>query len=286
MQKKSTSDRLKQIMKERNLKQVDILEKAQPYCQKYNVKLGKSDLSQFVSGKVEPGQWKLTVLGRALDVNEAWLMGYDVPMERMPVGQGTAIANNMALSLVGATDSLPAGRWEIPNGLATDEVYLIADYSKLNAKGKAKASERVKELTEVPRYIDPEADVHLSNEQPKLIEIDFYELPASAGTGMYLSDDLKTSIKVEDNYTARRADFVIPVSGDSMEPDYYDGDRVFVESMPSVEIGEVGIFVVNGDAYIKERGENELISRNKARGNISLCEGDTVFCMGKVIGKV
>jgi len=213
-------------------------------------------------------------------------MGYDVPMERTPMGQGTAIANNMALSLVGATDSLPEGRWEIPNGLATDEVYLIADYSKLNVEGKAKASERVKELTEIPRYIDPEADVHFSNKQPELIEIDFYELPASAGTGMYLFDEPKEVIKVADTDTARRADFVLPVSGDSMEPDYYDGDRVFVESAPTVEIGEIGIFVVNGESYIKERGENELISHNKARGNISLCEGDTIICVGKVIGKL
>lgn len=176
------------------------------------------------------------------------------------------------------------GQW---NATLNDaEVDLIADYNKLNTKGKAKASERVKELTEVPRYIDPEADVRLSNAQPELIEIDFYELPASAGTGMYLFDEPKEVIKVADTDTARRADFVLPVSGDSMEPDYYDGDRVFVKSMPTVEIGEIGIFVVNGESYIKERGENELISHNKVRRNISLCESDTVICVGKVIGKV
>jgi transcriptional regulator with XRE-family HTH domain len=78
----TTSIRLKRIMEERNLKQSDILAKAQPFCEKYNVKLGKSDLSQFVSGKVTPGQWKLTILGLALNVSEAWLMGLDVPMER------------------------------------------------------------------------------------------------------------------------------------------------------------------------------------------------------------
>ena len=82
MEKVSTSERLKQIMRERNLKQVDILEMARPYAEKYNVKLNKGELSQFVNGKVEPGQWKLTILGLALDVSEAWLMGYDVPKER------------------------------------------------------------------------------------------------------------------------------------------------------------------------------------------------------------
>lgn len=82
MEKENTSIRLKKIMSDRNLRQVDILELCKPYCQKYNVKLGRNDLSQYVTGKVEPGQKKLTVLGLALNVNEAWLMGYDVPMER------------------------------------------------------------------------------------------------------------------------------------------------------------------------------------------------------------
>lgn len=82
MDRETTASRLKKIMAEKNLKQVDVLEAAKPFCEKYNVKLNKSDLSQFVSGKVVPGQWKLTVLGLALNVSEAWLMGYDVPAER------------------------------------------------------------------------------------------------------------------------------------------------------------------------------------------------------------
>ena len=70
-------------MNERNIKQVDILIKAEPFCKKYNVKLNKNDLSQYVNGKVEPGQQKLSILGMALNVNEAWLMGYDdVSMDR------------------------------------------------------------------------------------------------------------------------------------------------------------------------------------------------------------
>ena len=78
----TTALRLRRIMEERGLKQRDILEKAAPYCEKYKIKLNKSDLSQFVNGKVVPGQWKLTILGMALGVSETWLMGYDGPMER------------------------------------------------------------------------------------------------------------------------------------------------------------------------------------------------------------
>ena len=91
MKSSSTSERLKQIMKERNLKQVDILEACQPYCEKYGIKLKKNDLSQYVSGKVIPKQNKLSILGMALNINEVWLMGYDAPKER---NQKTNIDNN------------------------------------------------------------------------------------------------------------------------------------------------------------------------------------------------
>ena len=76
--KETTSDRLKKIMNERRLKQVDILNMSLPFCQRFNVKMNKSDISQYVSGKVEPSQEKLVVLGMALNVSEAWLMGFDV----------------------------------------------------------------------------------------------------------------------------------------------------------------------------------------------------------------
>ena len=82
MKSSNTSERLKQLMKSRNLRQVDVLNMAKPFCDEHNVKLGKNDLSQYVSGKVEPGQEKLAILGHTLGVSEAWLMGYDVPMER------------------------------------------------------------------------------------------------------------------------------------------------------------------------------------------------------------
>jgi len=78
----STSKRLSEIMKENNYRQVDILNICEPYCKKFNIKLNKNDLSQYVNGKVEPGQEKLSILSLALNVSEVWLMGYDVPKSR------------------------------------------------------------------------------------------------------------------------------------------------------------------------------------------------------------
>lgn len=73
MEKVSSSERFKTLMDERNLRQVDILNLVLPYCKKYNVKMNKSDISQYVSGKTEPSQEKLVVLGMALNVSESWL---------------------------------------------------------------------------------------------------------------------------------------------------------------------------------------------------------------------
>jgi transcriptional regulator with XRE-family HTH domain len=83
--KKNTADRLREIMDARNLKQADIVRLCQPYAKRLGIKFQKSALSQYLSGRNEPNQYKLTVLALALNVSEAWLMGYDVPMERKEI---------------------------------------------------------------------------------------------------------------------------------------------------------------------------------------------------------
>lgn len=74
----NVADRLNLIMKQRGLKQIDILNLAKPYCEKYGVKLAKNYLSQYCNGKNEPGRDILNVLSLALNVNPAWLQGFDV----------------------------------------------------------------------------------------------------------------------------------------------------------------------------------------------------------------
>lgn len=67
------ADRLREGMVLRNLKQVDIIEKTG---------INKGALSSYLSGKYSPKQNNIYLLAKALDVNEAWLMGHDVPLER------------------------------------------------------------------------------------------------------------------------------------------------------------------------------------------------------------
>lgn len=84
MLKEKTSDRLKKIMTIQNLKQVELINKCKPICEKYNklyglnIQITKSDLSQWLKGLYEPSQSKLAVLAEALQTTETWLMGYDI----------------------------------------------------------------------------------------------------------------------------------------------------------------------------------------------------------------
>ena len=104
---------------------------------------------------------------------------------------------------------------------------------------------------------------------------------AAAGFGYDLaSTDEWTEITVIDTPQARSADFAVEVDGDSMLPDYHDGDIVLVKRDPDVPVGEVGLFVHDGMGYIKERGSKCLISRNPEYPNI---EGEAQ-CIGLVVG--
>ena len=122
--------------------------------------------------------------------------------------------------------------------------------------------------------------------KPRMYKIDWFTLPASAGTGNILDSELAEELLVPESSEAEQADFVISVGGDSMEPTYHDGDKVFVEKCDAVDVGEVGIFVVNGDVYIKELGNNCLISHNEKYKPIRIGENDSVYCCGRVIGIV
>lgn len=122
-------------------------------------------------------------------------------------------------------------------------------------------------------------------DEPKVITLPKAELKASAGTGQWLGEDEYTEwVDVLDTPEARRANVVIEVSGDSMEPRYHNGDKVLVKLQPTVEQNEIGIFIVDNCGYIKKLGYNELISVNEAYDNIPLYDYNDVTCVGKVIG--
>lgn len=122
------------------------------------------------------------------------------------------------------------------------------------------------------------------NQFERLIE---YHRSASAGDGVFiLGNEASAKIAVSEADWNEDADFVINVSGNSMEPDYKDGDKVLVSHKIPIQHGDVGIFIVDGKVYIKEYGNKELISRNPNAENIKISEYANIVCMGKVVGKV
>ena len=121
-------------------------------------------------------------------------------------------------------------------------------------------------------------------QRPRMLMLDFYNYPASAGVGNFLEVGGAEKLWVKETPEAQAADYAISISGDSMEPTYRDGECVLVEKCDTLNIGEVGIFIVNGDAYIKELGEGCLISHNEKYSPIDLGDADSVYCCGRVIG--
>ena len=115
--------------------------------------------------------------------------------------------------------------------------------------------------------------------------INYYYHLASVGTGQILFDMPPTKkIEIPDTPQNRTADYAIGVNGDSMKPIYEDGDMLLIEMTEDIEIGDIGIFSVNEECYMKKLGEKELISLNTEYPNISLNASATR--MGKVIGKL
>lgn len=112
----------------------------------------------------------------------------------------------------------------------------------------------------------------------------YYDQPASAGTGQYLNDVQVEQIELPVNVNA---DFVVPIYGDSMEPEYHSGDYVFVKLSVNLSNGDIGVFNYNGDAYIKQLLINEngafLHSLNTAKHKDILIDADSDF---RIIGEV
>lgn len=279
MKKTTTSQRLKEIMAERGLKQVDILELSQPYCKRFGVKLNKTDLSQYVSGKVEPGQHKLTILGQALNVSEAWLMGYDVA--KLPsINFDNTINESQELTVENALDALDQTNTLLRKAsIELSEIDHINKYRALDAYGKQA----------VDSILEIEYNRCTSNVEPeeKTIEIKHSCYKVSAGSGVTLGsgDDWET-ISIPDTPEARKADYALTIYGNSMEPVYFDGDIVLIKAQEAIDIGEIGIYTINGEGYIKKYGGDRLISLNANYDDIFFDDNDTVKCRGKVIGRI
>lgn len=130
-----------------------------------------------------------------------------------------------------------------------------------------------REQSEAAEEIAPPITLH----QP------YAQVAAAEGAGAFLLDDGYEEISVEMNKYTKQADVILKVVGRSMEPVIADGDRVLVRQQPSVRIGEIGVFVVDGQGYLKEYQADRLISLNPNIDDVIVGDLQSTECYGKFI---
>jgi len=125
---------------------------------------------------------------------------------------------------------------------------------------------------------------------PKLTELTRYENNLAAGVGMDIDfDDAGEPFYLYSSRLVDRADSVFVVNGESMEPDYHDGDMVLVERIPGapdLQYGEVGAFFVENEPYIKVFEKDGLHSLNPEYPPMLAENYEAVYVIGRVIGTV
>lgn len=119
-------------------------------------------------------------------------------------------------------------------------------------------------------------------------KLTLFERPLAAGVGDPNEfEDSGTPIYVYDDSLTCRADCVFTVNGDSMEPDYPDGCMVLVKRISdSGELtpGDIGVFMIDNETYIKEYREDGLHSLNPAYPVMRFSDFEHVYLIGRIIG--
>lgn len=190
-----------------------------------------------------------------------------------------------------------------------DEALKVAhDYNGLDTHGKSmtrlviteeqkRMEEELKLRTqeEVAAELTP-APVTLFSPKKKttrkgIVMIEVFEEPSAAGTGNYVSSAPASHMEqYPEERIHSQTDFGVIVSGHSMEPKYPDKAVVFVKSTQFVEPGEVGIFLLDGQTYIKQlqveprSGKVTLHSLNPEFADIEVPPHADFRVQGKVLG--
>lgn len=163
----------------------------------------------------------------------------------------------------------------------------IKKYRSLDGYGRSHVdtilqweADRMKQLEQIPAAI---VELH-SGSGGKVHLINYYR-SVSAGSGQVIFEDVYADrILMPDIPEYRKAAYAVKVNGKSMEPHYKDGDILLIEPTCKIDVGEIGIFNVDGKAYVKKLGKEKLISLNKGYDDIQLTEDS--LCMGRVVGKL
>lgn len=161
------------------------------------------------------------------------------------------------------------------NIFSKNEILHIKKYRALDSHGKKVVDFILNE--EYTRSIEKPDSVST----PDVIYLPFPLQPASAGAGDFADDEAGEQVPVTRNAWTAKADYIMRVHGNSMEPQIKDGDRLLVRRQPAIDPGETGIFIHHGERFVKVYREDHLESYNADYEDIPVDE-DT-RCIGKVI---
>lgn len=137
--------------------------------------------------------------------------------------------------------------------LDVDVTYFCADHTPvLNEEGMEKVRTYRDDLIASGRYKPPVKAAAI-----RYVDWPVSNLAVSAGTGEFLGDGSFEIVSFPENTVPEGAAFGIRVAGDSMEPVYHDGQIVWVQPCEALSVGEIGIFIYDGQGYLKVYGEKE-----------------------------
>lgn len=213
--------------------------------------------------------------------------------------------NRMKSQSKAITELVRRGLAELESGQKTekapsemDEADEIArKYRKLDSHGKGAVKaildfESAAAIAEARQSAAPgRPALKLVKRSDGFIDMKVYDQPAAAGFGNYLDDPAYHMEQYPTNVVPEAAEFGVRISGDSMAPDIRNGSTVFVQSRASIEPGQIGIFVLNGDAFCKklvvdrEKGQVRLVSMNSAYEDRIIEECDDFRTVGLVLGQ-
>ena len=155
---------------------------------------------------------------------------------------------------------------------------LISSYQELSKDNQQLLQDIISSMIDIQNANEKRSKIEYTTIKHSLHKV-------SAGLGEALDDeDNWEDIEVVSTPESEMADFAITVVGESMSPDFHDGDIVLVKEQPEIEIGQIGIFICNNEGFIKEAGRDRLISHNPKFNDIYPSENSEIICEGLVLG--
>ncbi len=220
---------------------------------------------------------KISDLSRGSGLSYTTIDGlYKKGFENMKLQTLKAIADYFGVSI----DYLVNDDFTVQDDTSSPEAELLAKYRELDDMGRRAVN------AELDSHYNRVLKLRVMPEDDDFIELPYFEDKVAAGAGYMLNDNPTATMRVARTRESSRADFIVTVSGASMEPKFFDGDNVLVQAQPDVFENEIGVFVVNGKGYIKKKGSDRLISVNRKYKDIFVGEYDEFYCAGKVVGKI